>query len=150
MPELPPIELQEGEQAPHQYDDDEASYNASEDFDFKEGRYEWEVIEKSILLPKNYIELQQKIVTAFPKHMKALAVEWPDGTTVSPAQATFMEGDCITLREYTQKGRMGRAMRSDRFPPGVGIEWDGEHENRLWSLEECWGDTERPMSKEGR
>ena len=37
------------------------SFNASEDFEFEKGRYEWEVSEARCPLPRNYIDLQVRV-----------------------------------------------------------------------------------------
>lgn len=97
--------------------------------------------------------LQARIAEAFPASItvtSVVAVEWPDGTTVSPPKATFKPNDVIILREFIPHKMMQGAKLAPEFPPRLPAHWDQFHDQRLQSLHNVWGDTERECDAEGR
>lgn len=114
----------------------------------------FEVINKKVPLPKNYIELQQRIAEVFMRNISpshVLAIEWPDGTTVDPTRAIFLPDDIITLREFIPHKIMAGARIQEEWPVKKEFNWDQEHESTLWTMRELWGDEERSCDlKTGR
>ena len=54
---------------------------------------------KAIIIPKNYEELQQAFVQAFPWHRTPVVIEYPDGRAVHPQTVHLKPGNIIHFRE---------------------------------------------------
>jgi hypothetical protein len=116
------------------------------EFDPLECTFGFEVKDKKVPLPKNYVELQQRIAENYMRNLSlshVLAIEWPDGTTVDPARAIFLPDDVITLREFIPHKIAAGARLQDVWPNKRDFDWDQQHECKLWTIKNLWGDEER-------
>ena len=124
------------------------------EFDPIECTFGFEISDRKVLLPKNYVELQQRIAEVYMRNLSpshVLAIEWPDGTTVDPCRAIFLPDDVITLREFIPHKIAAGARLQEEWPNKREFDWDQQHEARLWTLKQQWGDEERACDpKSGR
>ncbi|GMH95473.1 hypothetical protein TrVE_jg9149 [Triparma verrucosa] len=105
-------------------DGEEEEKEAKEEEEEEEDRFGFgykSIEQKTVPIPKNYMELQMAFASSWPRHDASLVCERLNGKSISPSETTFSPNEVIVFREYMSEVRRDKQEKKVR---GMGKGWE--------------------------